>query len=64
MLDFYNHLDLRKSQSELYQNIGSLPQNKSSLNNIISLQIENDKLEEKSSIKLKYNFIYQMLGTY
>jgi len=59
ILNFYNQIEVRKSIRDLYQNIGKLRQNKSTLEKYMTLEIENKNLTQ---INLKLHFIYHMLA--
>ena len=55
-LDFYNHLEVKENKKELYRNIVSIRQNKSTMQKVIPLNISDNII-----INFKYNLIYQRL---
>ena len=63
ILNFYNQIKVRYSIKELYQNIGRLPQNRPTLTQFISLELDSDDFTEvKHTLNLKYHFMYKMLA--
>ena len=58
ILDFYNQIEVRKSIRELYQNIGTIPQNNYRLKKCVVMTLPSTNF----TVNFKYGLIYSRLG--